>query len=135
VQEIAAASAEQATGVEQANSALRDLDRVIQQNASSSEEMASTSEELSSQAQQLQSTVAFFMLEQHAALPPRPQEPLRRAALPAAKPKKQGVLQVQPVKPMAADNSNNKPLAGGVDLDMTLASTGTDDRDDMFEKY
>ena len=36
---------------------------MIQQNASSSEEMASTSEELASQAQQLQQSIAFFKVD------------------------------------------------------------------------
>ena len=39
------------------------LDQVIQQNASASEEMASTSEELSSQAEQLQDTISFFKVD------------------------------------------------------------------------
>jgi len=42
VQEISAASKEQDTGAEQINQALQQLEKVIQQNASASEEMAST---------------------------------------------------------------------------------------------
>ncbi|MDM8549198.1 hypothetical protein QUF72_03935, partial [Desulfobacterales bacterium HSG2] len=38
------------------------LDRVIQRNASASEEMASTSSELASQAEQLRETIAFFRI-------------------------------------------------------------------------
>ncbi len=64
VQEIAASSREQNTGVEQINQAIQQLDQVIQQNASASEEMSSTAEELSSQAEQMQSTMAFFKIEQ-----------------------------------------------------------------------
>ncbi len=63
VQEISAASREQASGVDQINKAIQQLDQVIQQNASASEEMASTSEELASQAEQLQHTMAFFKLD------------------------------------------------------------------------
>lgn len=63
VQEIAAASNEQNTGVTQINQAIQQLDSVIQQNASASEEMASTSEELSRQGQLLQQAMAFFRLE------------------------------------------------------------------------
>lgn len=62
VQEISAASKEQAVGVEQINKALQQLDQVIQQNASASEEMSSTSEELASQAQQLQEAISFFKI-------------------------------------------------------------------------
>jgi methyl-accepting chemotaxis protein len=62
VREIAAASAEQNTGVMQVNKAIQQLDQVIQQNASASEEMASTAEELSSQSESLQSTIEFFRI-------------------------------------------------------------------------
>jgi methyl-accepting chemotaxis protein len=60
VQEISAASKEQAGGADQINGAIQQLNQVVQQNAGSAEEMSSTAEELSSQADQLQSTVAFF---------------------------------------------------------------------------
>lgn len=72
VQEIASASREQSTGVEQIGKAMIQLDTVIQTNASASEEMASMSEEFSGQAQQLASTVAFFKRseEVEAATPP-----------------------------------------------------------------
>ena len=64
VQEINAASAEQASGADQINKALTQLDQVIQQNASASEELSSMAEELSSQAEQLQSTVSFFKIDE-----------------------------------------------------------------------
>jgi methyl-accepting chemotaxis protein len=62
VQEIASASQEQSTGVEQVGKAMMQLDDVIQQNASASEEMASMAEELSSQAVQLTQTMSFFKI-------------------------------------------------------------------------
>lgn len=63
VQEISAASEEQAAGVSQINIAMVQLSQVTQQNASSSEELAATAEEMSSQAEQLQSAMSFFTLE------------------------------------------------------------------------
>jgi methyl-accepting chemotaxis protein len=60
VEEITAASGEQATGISQINEAMSQLDKATQQNASSSEELAATSEELSGQASQLQETMSFF---------------------------------------------------------------------------
>ncbi|MDP3178190.1 MAG: methyl-accepting chemotaxis protein, partial [Spirochaetaceae bacterium] len=51
VQEISASSKEQASGTEQINKAVMQLDTVIQQNAGYAEELSSTTEELSSQAQ------------------------------------------------------------------------------------
>ncbi|MBL8268460.1 methyl-accepting chemotaxis protein [Steroidobacter sp.] len=63
VQEISAASQEQASGVNQINSAVTQLSQTTQQNASSSEELAATAEEMSSQAEQLLQTVAFFKVQ------------------------------------------------------------------------
>jgi methyl-accepting chemotaxis protein len=60
VQEITAASEEQATGVRQINMAVGQLSQTTQQNAAGSEELASTAEEMSSQAEELQHTMAFF---------------------------------------------------------------------------
>jgi methyl-accepting chemotaxis protein len=53
VQEIAAASQEQAQGVEQVNKAITEMDKVVQQNAASAEENASASEEMNAQADQM----------------------------------------------------------------------------------
>jgi methyl-accepting chemotaxis protein len=60
VQEIAASSSEQASGVGQINKAITQLDSVTQQNASASEELASTSEELTGQAEALRVAMTFF---------------------------------------------------------------------------
>jgi methyl-accepting chemotaxis protein len=62
VQEISAASKEQAGGSDQINGAIQQLNRIVQQNAGAAEEMSSMSKELSAQAEQLQSSVAFFKL-------------------------------------------------------------------------
>jgi methyl-accepting chemotaxis protein len=62
VQEISAASEEQATGVRQINTAMGQLEQATQQNAAASEELAATSEELSGQAEQLQQAAAYFQL-------------------------------------------------------------------------
>jgi len=57
VSEISAASREQAKGIEQINSAVSMMDKVVQQNSASSEESAAASQELSSQAFQLKSLI------------------------------------------------------------------------------
>jgi methyl-accepting chemotaxis protein len=62
VQEISAASKEQAGGADQINGAIQQLNRVVQQNAGAAEEMSTMSEELSAQAQQLQAAIEFFHL-------------------------------------------------------------------------
>ena len=58
VGEIAAASNEQAQGIEQVNKAMVEMDKVIQQNAASAEESASASQELNAQAEEMKSMVA-----------------------------------------------------------------------------
>jgi methyl-accepting chemotaxis protein len=63
VEEITAASGEQASGIGQINESMTQLDKATQQNASASEELAATAEELSGQASQLQQTVAFFKVD------------------------------------------------------------------------
>ncbi len=60
VQEITAASNEQNTGAAQINQAIQQLDLVIQQNASASEELSSTANNLTGQAEQLLNIMAFF---------------------------------------------------------------------------
>jgi len=60
VQNITQASAEQASGVGQINSALFQLSMTVQQNAAGSEELAATAEEMSAQAEKLRRSIAFF---------------------------------------------------------------------------
>jgi methyl-accepting chemotaxis protein len=83
VQEVAAASQEQSSGVAQINKAMAQVDQVTQRNAAAAEELASTAEEMSSQADALQELVSFFRLA--GADQVRKQQARRRpvAALPA----------------------------------------------------
>jgi methyl-accepting chemotaxis protein len=83
VQEVAAASVEQSSGVTQIHRALENVDQITQRNASSAEELSSTAEEMSSQAdamrhqaeavlrqaEGLHRVVAFFRTDASAALP------------------------------------------------------------------
>ncbi|UZD97773.1 methyl-accepting chemotaxis protein [Pseudomonas corrugata] len=92
VQEIAAASEEQSTGVSQINTAMNQLNQITQQNASSSEELAATAEEMSSQAEQLQHLMKFFTLASHHAIertaaPSRLRGDAGDSALPSARSK------------------------------------------------
>jgi methyl-accepting chemotaxis protein len=87
VEEVAAASREQAAGVAQVNEAMSQVDEVTQRNASAAEELASTAEELASQAESLQQLMAFFRLggaERGAGIPPAPASRASRAELPPA---------------------------------------------------
>ncbi len=62
IQEISNSGREQKEGVMQVDSAIRNLDQIVQKNLEGSEEMALRSRELSIEAQQLQNSVEFFKL-------------------------------------------------------------------------
>ena len=62
VSEIAAASEEQSHGIEQVNTAVGEMDGIIQQNAANAQESASASAEMSSQAHKMQEIVSDLLL-------------------------------------------------------------------------
>jgi len=82
IRDIAAASREQTTGIEQTTKALQELDKVTQQNAAAAEETAATASQLSDKAGELQSVVGFFRLDDAA----------RRSAGPAPEARRPGRL-------------------------------------------
>jgi len=61
VGEIAAASNEQAQGIDQINKAVAEMDKVVQKNAANAEESASASEEMNAQAEQMKNYVQELM--------------------------------------------------------------------------
>lgn len=63
VKDISSSSSEQSTGTQQINSTILQLNEVIQNNASSSEEVASISEELASQTELLKEAIDFFRVD------------------------------------------------------------------------
>ncbi len=62
VNEISASCGEQAEGIIQVNQAIRQLEEVMQENVSSTEEMAAGSQDFMLQAQRLQKTASFFKI-------------------------------------------------------------------------
>lgn len=60
VKEISAASGEQRAGADQINSAMQQLDHLVQQNTGAAEELAVTSKSLALQAEQLEDAISFF---------------------------------------------------------------------------
>jgi len=87
VQEIAAASTEQNSGVGQINAAIGQISLAVAQNAAASEELASTSQEVNAQALELQAAMGFFSLggEARPARGRRGARPEPRKAGPAAR--------------------------------------------------
>ncbi|MBN1102944.1 MAG: Cache 3/Cache 2 fusion domain-containing protein [Deltaproteobacteria bacterium] len=110
VAEIAAASNEQAQGIDQINLAVAEMDKVVQLNAANAEESAAASEEMNAQAKQMKGVVNDLVQtiggasKEHAVPMERslqstkagPRKTLRRA-LPA-NPKKVGVKALAPQK-------------------------------------
>ena len=62
VSEIAAASREQAQGIEQVNKSVAEMDKVVQQTAGSAEESASAAEEMNSQSIQMKNFVNYLVV-------------------------------------------------------------------------
>ena len=62
IDEIAAASQEQAQGIDQINKAVSEMDKVTQQTAATAEESASASEEMNAQAEQMKAFVADLVV-------------------------------------------------------------------------
>lgn len=60
IQDVTAASNEQATGADQIAKGVSQMDQVVQQNAMTSEELAATAEELAGQAAKLVESIGFF---------------------------------------------------------------------------
>jgi methyl-accepting chemotaxis protein len=105
VSDIANASIEQATGIEQINKALTQMDEVTQQNSALVEENAATAKTLEHQAKAMDEQVAFFQIgggSDHRASPSSQyREPMERpAARQSASPPSRGPA--AKAKPMAA---------------------------------
>jgi hypothetical protein len=87
VAEIAAASLEQSAGIEQVNTAVTQMDQVVQQNASLVEEATAATQSMDAQARALLEVVSRFRLS-HGGAAPGVLQPVRvspaRAARPAA---------------------------------------------------
>jgi ABC-type transporter Mla subunit MlaD len=114
--EIAAASQEQTTGIDQVNRAVAQMDQVVQSNAAQTEQLSSTAQALSEQAAQLQSLVGRFRLaEQRGA----------RTVAAAPAPPPQG-----PVKPLPV-----RPTRPALESELTGALAGNGRKHDGFEEF
>ena len=118
VQEVAAASREQASGVGQINRAMSQVDQVTQRNASASEELASTAEEMASQAEALSELMSFFKVGGEAAyargaaaraVPPA--KPAQAAHLVPAGPPAQATARAAGFQPARGGNGHAHPQA------------------------
>ena len=129
VQEISAASNEQSSGAGQINTAIQQLDKVVQHNASASEAMASTSVELSSQAEHLKGTISFFKLDDGPAATETGVVAAGRQVKPAPKNRVAQLTHGMPKK-----LNGGKKSGAGVALDL-LKDARSDVADEEFERY
>jgi methyl-accepting chemotaxis protein len=88
VQEVAAATKEEAIGVAEIHRAVERVDQVTQQNSASAEELASTAEDMARQAVAMRDRVSFFRLErdEHAVREPAAQPQVTPLAAPRPSP-------------------------------------------------
>ena len=105
VSDIAAASAEQSTGIDQVNAALTQMDEVTQQNSALVEQNAAPAKALEQQSQGMDEQVSFFRLDDAPAA--------REAAAPvvafkrvAAGPELQEARRLRAVEPIACSRGN-----------------------------
>nr|BFD62893.1 hypothetical protein BdHM001_15740 [Bdellovibrio sp. HM001] len=135
--EIAAASSEQTTGIQQISKAMNQLDQGSQANAASSEEIAASSEEISAQALQMQSMVVNLnevIAGAHAHSEPPKVTPKSQKSTPTATPKAAAPKKVipfpkQPAK-APAPKVEKKPQSSAVipfDEDEGRGKVGTTD--------
>jgi methyl-accepting chemotaxis protein len=117
VADIANASIEQATGIEQINKALTQMDEVTQQNSALVEENAATAKTLEHQAKAMDEQVAFFQIgggnDTRASSAPQAREPMAKPEpRKAAAPPSRGPAAAKP-KPVAAARPSVAAVSSG----------------------
>ncbi len=118
VQEISSATREQNVGAEQINGAIRELDKVIQQNAAAADRSAATSQELADQSIELAEVISYFRVEEAAGASTRHKRPATGA--PAAKSSTAPAVGEPPVA-----------SSGGTQIDLS----SEEELDAEFERY
>jgi methyl-accepting chemotaxis protein len=135
VSEIAAASREQAGGIEQVNKAVTQMDQVTQANASQTEELSGTAEGLAGQAAQLQQLVAQFNLTTKRSAGPVAASHHGKSAVHAKKPTaKAATVRTAAVK---SKGHHDDSLESNVEreLDLLGVGAGKSNKQDGFEEF
>ncbi len=133
VGEIAAASAEQSTGVEQVNTAVTQMDQVTQSNAAQTEELSSTAQALAGEASHLSELVATFNLgeQREASRSHRPAPSSSPPSfLPKTAPLRRATKNVSSVSASRAANGRAQLVPSAAVL-----VGNTQDGDDSFEEF
>jgi methyl-accepting chemotaxis protein len=146
VGEIAAASAEQSSGIEQVNTAMAQMDQVTQSNSAQTEELSATAEALSDQAGHLLELIGAFTLSKngkeqrerqafqpHAAIPVQQESPsqhMHSVMRPPAKPARSNAA----AKADSTPRSNKRPKSRQPSLTAAVLSGPTVD-DASFQEF
>ena len=117
VSEIAAASREQSAGIEQVNSAMLQMDSVMQSNSSQTEELSATANMLASNALQLERLISRFVVKADGALPPTP------VVAPT-------IPQSHPADPVSTTRADLTGLAANLGQQVSIAAL-----DEEFEEF
>ena len=110
VSDIAAASAEQSTGIDQVNKALTQMDEVTQQNSALVEENAATAKTLEGQARAMDERIAFFQIEEGDARARVSGRPAAAAAHPEASLPEHEAPNLQPAAPAREKGASRNPI-------------------------
>ncbi len=106
VVDIASASEQQSSGVEEIATALQQMNQITQQTAANSEESASASEELSSQSNEMRSMVdSFNLTDVRRRFAPGPQKPVAPFTSHPQEVKSNQYAKKKPVVPLAAGHA------------------------------
>ncbi|MEO5349909.1 MAG: methyl-accepting chemotaxis protein [Magnetococcus sp. YQC-3] len=141
VGEISAACREQDLGASQINTAIQELDQVIQQNAAGAEQMSATSEELSAQAAQLQDMINFFDLgdnQRVAAVATRQRAPSVQKGSDRGRYAGRGSSNRQAMSGGSQPGKSANPVAprsAAQSKGYTLDLSGGDAEDERFDRY
>jgi methyl-accepting chemotaxis protein len=115
MKEISASTTEQATGLNEVNGAVNQMDQVVQQNAAMVEEATAASHSLKNEAKALMGLVARFRVDQMAQAAPAPARSVQRAMAPS-RPVSSPIAR-QPARPMPAARPGRGSAAVAVNED------------------
>jgi methyl-accepting chemotaxis protein len=144
IAEMAAAAAEQSSGIDQVNRAVTQMDQSVQSNASQTADLTSTARSLAAQAQQLQTLVGRFRLDGEVpTAPPFGRRPERggEARVPAGPAAGEGrglaspANARRPASPPAAREPASPIRTGAFQTNGRSASNGHSHADDGFEEF
>jgi methyl-accepting chemotaxis protein len=136
IAEIAAASREQTTGIDQVNRAVAQMDQVVQGNAAQTEELSSTAQALAAQAAELQALVGRFRLgDEDATSMPRqaPATPPARSLAASARPAR-ALTAARPPVARPVTPRRERPVVPAEPL-VTHGATNGRGRHDGFEEF